>query len=226
MRIAIQTNKNLSSLERYLKKELYIFPDILENDIEETEAYILTRKYKLLFIDLQEKDKLSVLNILKVAEKKKIKVFIYKEHLTETEKKSYQSYKNIFFLKSFDEAELKKVIKENASYNIKREDINVNLKRKSVTVKFKGKTHSFNFKRILDFYVFLYFIRNYGENLTIEELLNATVLEPEEVKNSMVTISINNIRKKFRQLYDINPIVAHRTKGYTLELPNTNLFNI
>ncbi len=226
MRILIQTDKDLKKLERYLKKELYIFADIIPNDIEETEAYILTRKYKLLFIDLEEKDKLTILNILKIAETKNIKVFVYKKKLSKIEKENYQKYKGVSFLEDFSEKTLKETIKLNAQYNIKKEDIKINLKKKTVYVKFMNKEHKFSFKRLLDFYVFLYFIRNYGESLSTEELLNATVLEPEEVKNSMVTISINNIRKKFKEVFNINPISAHRTKGYTLYLPNTNLFKI
>jgi hypothetical protein len=102
---------------------------------------------------------------------------------------------------------------------IERDNLFVNIKTKEIFIKNEnGEKTKVIFKKKIDFFVLLYFIRHYEEILNISCLLDATCEEPELTKDSIIEASISSIRKTFQSMFGINPIKAFKKIGYQFSL--------
>jgi DNA-binding response OmpR family regulator len=113
---------------------------------------------------------------------------------------------------------LKEISKEFLINNIEEGILKINVKEKKVWIKKNNEPVEIYFKKKIDFYVFLYFMRHYKETINISNLLDATCEEPELTKDSIIESSISSLRKTFKELLNLNPIKAYKKVGYEFSI--------
>lgn len=211
---------------KFLEEELCMKVDFFENDYETTEYCIDVRHYDLVYLEYNKKYDNIFYSCFGYAKKKE---FIPKINLIVSEEQKKNNYTLEKFINNYnfvniiskEDFNLEEHISEKMlgeSTLIERDDLKISLKDKKVTFNKNGEDIEIEFKKGIDFYVLLYFIRNYKETINISSLLDATCAEPEYTKNSIIESSISSIRKLFKSIFDINPIKNSKKVGYRFSM--------
>jgi DNA-binding response OmpR family regulator len=221
MRILIFTEKgNLSTFKKYLEKEHLAKVDLF-NDYEDAEYCADIRFYDIIYIYYSNKYKSKLMNFFRYANNKNenVKIILFGEKLKSENLELYNKY-NLFKIIKEDlnfeklKEESKEVLKENIEEGI----LKINVKEKKVWILKDNEHVEIYFKKKIDFYVFLYFMRHYKETINISNLLDATCEEPELTKDSIIESSISSLRKTFKELLGLNPIKAYKKVGYEFSI--------
>lgn len=220
------TEKELKNGIDFLEDELCMKVDFYEKDYETTEYCIDIRHYDMAYIEYNKKYDNILYTCFGYAKKKEV---VPKINLivSEDQKKNNHTLKkftdNYSFVKILnkEDFDLEKHVSEEMlgeSTLIERDNLKLSLKDKKITFTKDGEEMILEFKKGIDFYVLLYFIRNYKETVNMRSLLDATCSEPEYTKNSIIESSISSIRKMFKDIFDINPIKNSKKVGYRFSM--------
>jgi len=205
---------NYQNIIKKAEEDLFAKVDFF-TDYEEAEYCIDIRYYDFIFIQYNEKNKKKYLNLFKssLEYNKNSKIFLFGSNL---KKELYQRYDYVNFIeRDLEEKDILYIIKNYSSNIIEKDILKVNVKEKKVWITNEKKEKiEVSFKKKIDFYVFLYFMRHYKETINIQNILNATCEEPELTKDSIIESSISSIRKTFKEIVGINPIKAFKKVGY------------
>jgi len=218
MRILVYTNQPRSNFSKELLelKEKYKIQIDFTNDYEEAEYCAYIRKYETIFIDMNDKIKAPSLNLFKAVRSDEVYTKIVVSSLKDDT--FFKKYNLDIHMEDSWSIELVEDTL-NLENIIETEYIKVNVSEKTVWVKKEDEYIQIKFKKKIDFYVFLYFMRHYKETLHMSRILNATCQEPEIVKNSIIDSSISSLRKMFLNMLNIeNSITSFKKIGYEFSL--------
>lgn len=219
MRIFIYT-KNRKDFKKdipFLQENLYARVDFFE-DIEEAEYCIDIRHYDIVYIEYQKEYHKKYFNILKSINNMSIKPIVYFLNAEKINDFNLYPFINKDELTIDFKKHIIKILPNNESKIIKKGDLTINIKNKNIFYEKDGELKEIVFEKSFDFLVFLYFVRNYGDVININNLLDATCEEPEHAKNSLIESSISSIRKSFQEILKLNPIKAFKKVGYQFSL--------
>lgn len=105
-------------------------------------------------------------------------------------------------------------------YDLKFRGVQINSVTNEVILETDFGEMKIQFKKDVDMRLLTYFIRHYGKTLSLDNLLSILSEDPEYESKTIVESSINTIRRAFRQLLGINPIISKKKIGYAFQLTN------
>lgn len=220
MRILIYTNNKEQFVEQNQEQldnldELYGVKADLYSDIDEIEYCMSVRVYSLIFAEYNENKVKNFYNIIAEAKRNNIEIFIFGDFSNSFHFNRLKTDYNPNIIEGlFDlTKEVKQRIKTSSN-----KYISCNIKDRKILVELNNVKTELEFEKTLDFFVMLYFIRNYDNIVCFNSLLSACCSEPEYVRNSSVDSSIASIRKMFQDCFNINPIVSLKKIGYKFSL--------
>ncbi len=228
MRILFFSDKKTKMTEQMVKSfksDLFATVDFF-TDLEEASYCMDIRSYDLAIIEYKESFYKKYYNLLGASRKKEENVIIPKiiffgEEMSKEIQENFSKYDVNLFKSGFENLleESLEVLLENDDISIiERENLIVNVKTKEIFFVDNNKKTKLIFKKKIDFFVLLYFIRHYQEIINISCLLDATCEEPELTKDSIIEASISSIRKTFQSVIGKNPIKAFKKIGYQFSL--------
>lgn len=220
MRILIfshNESKKFKPIVQFLEKQALAKVDVF-NDIEEAEYCADIRTYDYIFVEYIESLRKTYMGFLKIAQNKVIRpnITVFGNEISEAGKDIFNLYNVERFLENEKDVikDLETLLKSEISHEIEGNNIRIDLKEKKAWLKKRDEEIEIVFKKKIDFYVFVYFVRHYKETININAILDATCTEPELTKDSIIEASISSIRKTFKSLIDKNPIKAFKKVGY------------
>lgn len=223
--LAEKKTKEIETIRKTFKTELFSTVDFF-TDIDEATYCLNIRSYDLAIVEYDEKNHKKYFNLLGASRNKNIlsitpKVLIHSNNLSQQLSEQFKSYSVDFFKNGTEDLlseSLNLLLKDETSI-IERDNLIINIKTKEIHYRNEdNETIKLVFKKKIDFFVLLYFIRHYKEVLNISSLLDATCEEPELTKDSIIEASISSIRKTFESFLGINPIKAFKKVGYQFSL--------
>jgi len=203
-----------------IKSEMVAMVDYF-NDYEEAEYCAGIRNYDYIFVHYEAKYRLKYLNFFKDArdKNKNAKIILFGEKVKEDHIDFYKKFNlDEIINQELTEIDMYDILKQDNSEWIERGLIKINVKEKKVWIKGEKEDTEITFKKKIDFYVFLYFVRHYKETINVSNLLDATCEEPELTKDSIIESSISSLRKTFKELLHLNPIKAFKKVGYEFSI--------
>jgi DNA-binding winged helix-turn-helix (wHTH) protein len=227
--LKIKTDNSLNS---------YVFVDKI-NDIEEFKYLAFIRRYDKIYIDINNhsiKDFDSFFKSVNDIEDFKVNiVFISNDEIKLTEANSFikNKFKHIKSEYIFIEQKwINKYISENIEHSFFEtpetiKDLKIDIKNQVIHINLGEEVMSIDMAEKMNkkaFQLFLFFVRHYGEVLTISTILSATSKEPELASYSPIEGAISNIRTIFEDMVNLNNVVKSVKKvGYVLNLSNDNV---
>lgn len=211
------------------------------NDVDEAEYMCCIRKYDFIFLKNIPENYLPYMNLFKtLKEDEFLKVFFFTEKEGEdtfkmSENNFYKSVEKIFSyidIEYIDNSgdyktieKISNIIEESFLTSIDTiENLYIDYQNKEVEI-FLNKEESFKvkFTKDKDFKILLYFIRHYGEVISVDAILSGVNSEPENILTSPIETGISAIRKLFKSktpehLSAINPIKASKRIGYSFQI--------
>jgi len=214
----------------------------LYTDIGEAEYMSCIRSYDLVFMKNNPSKYLEYLNLFKEFKHQEFLkvIFFEKKEGKDNIKLSYNnflasvskifSYINIEYvndnLENFDY--IKFISEYTLNFFTKSPEtiqhISINYERQSITINLKeGDSFSVEIPKQKDFKILIYFIRHYGEVISVNSILSGISSEPENILTSPIETGISTIRKLFKlktpsSLEQINPIRASKRIGYSFQV--------
>jgi len=219
----------------------YIYIDFY-TDVGEAEYMACIRSYDLVFIKNKPSLYLEYLNFFKELKNQPfVKVLFFNKQIGELSKKmtneSFRevldkifSYLDIEYID--DEAEdfdyvsymSEKISKIFTGSPETISHLKIDYEKKSIEVFLNEKdSFSINIPKEKDFKILLYFIRHYGEVISVDSILSGINSEPETVLTSPIETGISTIRKLFKtkapkNINLVNPIKATKRIGYSFQV--------
>lgn len=222
MRILIYTKnitKKIRDITKEIEKDFVTRIDLIE-DYEEAEYCVRIRFYDLILVEFEKERRIQFMNFFNHSRKKNkhSNIIIFGKDITDSELDLYKKYNlSKIIYENLNEGNIKNIIQNTYSTIIENDILKIDVKNKKVWIMKEGYTE-ISFKKKIDFYVFLYFMRHYKETINISNLLDATCEEPELTKDSIIESSISSLRKTFNNLIGVNPIKAFKKIGYNFAL--------
>lgn len=217
MRIMIYTNgrpeidflNEISKLEENMCTKIDFF-----DDYEDAEYCMDTRNYDLVIFEYNKDKNNKYYNFLGYLKKKEIqpKTYIFGKDLSYS-KTLLETSKFVEIIDNYN-FNIEDIISKNTTNIIEEEEIKIDINNKKIFI----KGQEVEFKKTIDFYVLLYFMRHYKSTLNIQSILSATCTDPEYSKDSLIESSISSIRSLVEGLTGINPIKAFKKIGYRFSL--------
>jgi len=182
------------------------------DDYEDVEYCTQTRKYDYVFIKDKDSAFNQILNSAKTLQEKNTPLII----LNSNNKKHINIYKkyNANITKEEDLSFFKDFIEKNENlYLLENKFYKIDTTNKKIYIKEDSKLKELSLEKEIDYKVFVYFARHYGEVLSVFDLLCGTQEDPEFIRNSIIEVSIATIRKALKNLKSLT-IVSHKKQGY------------
>jgi hypothetical protein len=206
----------------YFKTKLFANVDIFD-DLDEAAYCLEIRHYDLVVIEYIDEWSKKYLSIFKSIKEDietnptlNRKIFFYGDDIDKLTKYDFitETFKelNVF-------EQIKKYYPLEKELIIEKDGLKVDLKNKRIVyINDNNKEVELEFFKKIDFYVILYFMRNYQSIINIDHILEAVFEEPELTTDSKIESSISSIRSTFKTIGDLNPIKSFKKVGYKFSL--------